>query len=180
MVCLCLLFCTRECGVTILQYSPFCSYPQDKMADADREQQPPRAAPERIHPFNAHQEPSISRLELNVPPQRLLCAQQFFSNLLDNPFVGLHQLKDCSGRNKVLGLRVARISASKNVLSQTRGTNGKDNKQNVRTVNYSCLFTLVDPTAPEGDNACFVLFGQGHGAQIFGMDDLSKSDGRIR
>lgn len=150
------------------------------MDDADREQQPPRAAPARMYPFIMRQDPTISRLVPNVPPQYLRKAQQFFGNLAEDDFVGLHQLKDRSARHKVLILRIARISASKNVASQTRGANGKDNKRNVRTVGYSRLFTLIDPSAPEGDNACFVLFGQGHGAQIFGLDGLSKSDGRIR
>jgi len=150
------------------------------MDEADRQHQPPRAGPARMYPFNARQDSTISRLAPNVPPQLLQCAQRFFGNLAEDDFVGLHQLKDRSGHNKVLLLRVARISASKNVASQTRGANGKDNKQNVRTVGYSRLFTLVDPFAPEGDNSCFVLFGQGHGSQIFGLDYLSKSDGRIR
>ena len=149
------------------------------MDDADREQQPPRAAPARIYPFIMRQDPTISRLVPNVPSQCLRKAQQFFGNLADNDFVGLHQLQDRSAWNKILILRIARISASKNVASQTRGANGKDNKRNIRTVGYSRLFTLVDPFAPEGDNTCFVLFGQGHGAQIFGLDDLSKSDGQI-
>ena len=150
------------------------------MANADGAQQPPRDEPARIYPFNTRQEPSISRLQPNVPPQRLICAQRFFRNLPDNSFVSLQDLKDRSGRNKVIVLHIARISPSKNVPSQMKGANGKDNKRNVRTVGYSRLFTLIDPFAPEGDNACFVLFSQGHGAQIFGMDDLSKSDGRIR
>ena len=73
----------------------------------------------------------------------------FFGNLAEDDFVGLHQLKDRSARHKVLLiLRIARISASKNVASQTRGANGKDNKQHVRTVGYSRLFTLIDPYAP--------------------------------
>ena len=133
-----------------------------------------------MYPFVTRQDPTISRLAPNVMPQCLHNAQMFFRNLAEDDFVGLHQLKERSARNKVLLLRIARISASKNVASQTRGANGKDNKRNVRTVGYSRLFTLVDPTAPEGDNCCFVLFGQGHGSQIFGLDDLSKSDGRIR
>ena len=74
----------------------------------------------------------------------------FFFNLAEDDFVGLHQLKDRSALNKVLLLRIARISASKNAASQTRGANRKDNKRNVRTVGYSRLFTLVDPFAPEG------------------------------
>ena len=76
-------------------------------------------------------------------------------------------------------LKIARISPSKNVASNARGTNGSDKRQNSRAVNYTHLFTLIDHNAPEGDNACFILFGQGNGSQIFGMDDLSKSDGQI-
>ena len=150
------------------------------MDDDDREQQPARAEPARMYPFVTRQNPTIPRLVSNVPSQCLRKAEQFFGNLADNDFVGLHQLQDRSGRNKILILRIARITAAKNVASQTKGANGTDNKRNIRTVGYSRLFTLVDPFAPEGDNTCFVLFGQGHGAQIFGLDDLSKSDGRIR
>ena len=98
------------------------------MANADREQQPPRFAIARTYPFITRQDPSISRLVLNVPPQCLRKAQQFFGNLAEDAFVGLHQLKDRSARNKVLILRIARISASKNVASQTRGANGKDKR----------------------------------------------------
>lgn len=150
------------------------------MTDTDREQQPPRAAIARTYPFITRQDPSISCLVPNVPPQCLCRAQQFFGNLAEDAFVGLHHLKDRSAWNKVLILCIARISASKNVASQTRGANGKDNKQNVRTAGYTHLFTCIDSFASEGDNACFILFGQGHGGQIFGLDDLSKSDGQIR
>ena len=150
-------------------------------SDLDGVLVPPRAAPARMYPFITRQDPTISRLAPNVPPQCLRNAQMFFfRNLAEDDFVGLHQLKDRSAQNKVLLLRITRISASKNAASQTRGANGKDNKQNVRTIGYSRLFTLVDPFSPEGDNSCFVLFGQGHGSQIFGLDDLSKSDGQIR
>ena len=77
-------------------------------------------------------------------------------------------------------LQIASITPAKNVTSNARGTNGSNNRRNSRAVNYTRLFTLIDLNAPEGDNACFILFGQGNGSQIFGMDDLSKSDGRIR
>ena len=69
--------------------------------------------------------------------------------------------------------------ASKNVASQTRGANGKDNKQNIRTVGYSCLFTRIDPFAPEGDNACFILFGQGPGGSLDWMTYLKVMDNSL-
>ena len=98
--------------VSLLQYSSFISYPQEKMANADGAQEPPRDEPARIYPFNTRQEPSISRLQPNVPPQRLICAQRFFMNLPDDSFVSLQDLKDRSGWNKVIVLRIARISPS--------------------------------------------------------------------
>ena len=123
------------------------------------DEQPECLTPARDFPFNTRYLATAINFEPDVTPHLLPQATLMLVGVYSENFCSLMDVKHGAEKGMMMILQIARITPSKNVASNARGTNGSDKRQTSRAVNYTCIFTLIDPNAPEGDNTCFILFG---------------------